>query len=302
MHRIALTAAGFLLAAVSLTTSAAPTQDTLKKVKDTGVLTIGVRSSSIPFSYMNGDKAVGFSIDLCNLVAEKIKADLSLTKLEVKQLEVTSATRLPLLAAGATDLDCGSTTNTAERGRTVAFSVTTFLAGTRFLVKKDAGFKSAADLKGKTIAVTAGSNSIAKMNDLNKAQDWKLVLVNGKDHAESMSLLESGRVVAFAEDDVLLASLSATSRTPDAFVQLGVESLSADPYGLALRKDDPAFKKLVDGALRTAFTSGQFQQLYEKWFQKSIEGRNVNLNIPMSDRLKKAVRNPSDSPDPAAYK
>lgn len=277
-------------------------RDTLAKIKESGTITFGVRNASIPFSYQAGTAAVGYSVDLCNQIAEKIKADLKLPKLQVKQFEVTPANRLALLAAGATDIDCGSTTNTAERAKLVSFSVTTFVGSTRLLVKKSANIRSVQDIKGKTVVATSGSTSIAKITDLSKALDLKIVLVHGKDHPESLTLLESDRAVAFVEDDILLASLAATSKTPDAFTRVSIDGLPAEPYALGIRKNDPAFKKLVDDTLKSLFSSGQINAIYDKWFMHSIEGRNVNLATPMSDRLKRLLKSPTDNSDPTAYK
>lgn len=291
--------AALLLAA--LPAQAEHGSDTLKKIMESGVITFGVRSGSVPFSYMNGDKAIGYSIDLCQKVADRVKSELGMQKLQVKQLEVTSATRLPLLAAGATDIDCGSTTNTAERAKSVAFSLTTFITGTAVLVKRSSGVKSLADIKGKSVGLTAGSTSIAKLTELSRSQDLRLSFSNGKDHAETMSLLESDRVVGFAEDDILLASFAATAKSPDSFIMIAIDVIPSEPYGLAVRRGDASFKKLVDETLRALFASGEINQIYEKWFTRTIEGKNINLNTPMSGKLKRALRAPTDSSDPARY-
>lgn len=267
---------------------------TLRKVKDNGTITIGYREASVPFSYLDGDqKPIGFSINLCGYVVEAVKKKLGLSDLQVAFTPVNSATRLPLVANGTIDLECGSTANQLIRQKQVAFSVSTFVAQFKWLTRVDSSVSSPDDLKGKTVAVTAGTNTSQFLNKLNQEQDLKLNIVQGKDHAESFLLVETGRASAFMEDDILLAGVKANSKDPSRFKILDT-SYSADPYALMFRREDPQFKALVDETLSELMRSGTFGKLYAKWFESPIPPRGLNLEFPMSDKLKELIKSPSD--------
>jgi glutamate/aspartate transport system substrate-binding protein len=275
---------------------------TLKKIKDSGTITLGVRDSSIPFSYLDDKQSYqGYSIDLCMKAVTAIQKHLGLTQLNVKLNPVTSATRIPLMANGTIDMECGSTTNNIERQKQVAFAPTTFVAGNRLLAKKSANIKSLDDMKGKTLVSTAGTTSMRQITALNTEKNLGLNILSAKDHAESFLMVETGRAVAFLMDDILLASLAASSKNPGDYV-ITKDALELEPYGIMLRRDDPAFKKVVDQAIIGVFKSGDINKIYAKWFQSPIPPKSVNLNWPMSDQLKKIIANPTDSGDPAAYK
>jgi glutamate/aspartate transport system substrate-binding protein len=297
---------GSILSAVMLALSVpafAQESGTLKKLRDTGEIVLGVRDASIPFSYADETgKSIGYSVDLCMRVVDHLRQALKMPGLKVRQQAVTSANRVPLVVNGTVDLECGSTVNNLERQKTVAFSLTTFIVNTKFIVKAASGIQKLDDLKGKTIAITGGTNTMAKVTEINKERNLNLSIINGKDHAESFLLLTSDRVAAFAEDDILLAGLAATSRTPNGFRLVSIEGMLADPYALMLRRDDPQFKAAVDAGLREVFASGEVQRIYDKWFVKPIPPRNVVLNFPMSDQLKRALAKPTDSGDPNDYK
>lgn len=276
---------------------------TLKKIRDANEIVLGVRDSSVPFSYFDETgQAIGYSVDLCLRVVERLKKELKLPTLKVRLQPVTSATRIPLIQNGTVDLECGSTVNNLERHKQVDFSLTTFVVNTKFIAKKASSIRTTADLKGKTVAVTSGTNTTQKIAALNKQQNLDLTVLNGKDHAESFLLVTSDRAVAFSEDDILLAGLAATSRTPDAFALVGIDGMLGDPYALMLRREDPQFKAAVDAALRELFASGELQRIYDKWFVKPIPPRNVVLNFPMTEQLKRVIAKPTDSPDPLDYK
>ena len=297
---------GSILSVVMLALSVpafAQDSGTLKKLRDTGEIVLGVRDASIPFSYADETgKSIGYSVDLCMRVVDHLRQALKMPGLKVRQQGVTSANRVPLVVNGTVDLECGSTVNNLERQKTVAFSLTTFIVNTKFIVKAASGIQKLDDLKGKTIAITGGTNTMAKVTEINKERNLNLSIINGKDHAESFLLLTSDRVAAFAEDDILLAGLAATSRTPNGFRLVSIEGMLADPYALMLRRDDPQFKAAVDAGLREVFASGEVQRIYDKWFVKPIPPRNVVLNFPMSDQLKRALAKPTDSGDPNDYK
>lgn len=275
---------------------------TLKKIKETGTITIGHRESSVPFSYYDDkQQVVGYSIDLCMKVVDAIKADLKLDTLTVKFNPVTGSTRIPLIANGTVDLECGSTTNNLERQKQVAFSNTFFLTSNTFISKKGSNLKKVEDLKGKVVVSTAGTTNIKQLNDVNTQRDLGMTIITAKDHAESFLMLETGRAVAFVMDDIQLASLAASSKNPDGYV-ISDDALSMpEPYGPMLRRDDPAFKKVVDDATAALYKSGEINAIYAKWFQSPIPPKGVNLNVPMSPALQKAFANPSDSGDPATY-
>jgi len=276
---------------------------TLKKLRETGEIVLGVRDASIPFSYADDTgKSIGYSVELCMRVVDHLRQALKLPDLKVRQQLVTSANRVPLVVNGTVDLECGSTVNNLERQKTVAFSLTTFIVNTKFIVKSSSGIQKLEDLRGKTVAITGGTNTMGKITALNKEKNLNLSIINGKDHAESFLLLTNDRVAAFSEDDILLAGLAATSQTPNGFRLVSIEGMLADPYALMMRRDDPPFKAAVDAGLREVFASGEIQRIYDKWFLKPIPPRNVVLNFPMGEQLKRVVAKPTDSGDPLDYK
>lgn len=275
---------------------------TLKKIKDSGSITLGVRDSSIPFSYLDDKQSYqGYSIDLCMKAVSAIQKHLGMSQLNVKMNPVTSATRIPLMANGTIDLECGSTTNNLERQKQVAFAPTTFVVGTRFLAKKASNINSINDLKGKSVVSTAGTTSMKLITALNGEKNMGMNLLSAKDHAESFLMVETGRAVAFLMDDILLASLAANSKNPNDY-SITKDIMEVEPYGIMMRRDDPAFKKVVDQAVIDVFKSGEINKIYAKWFQSPIPPKGVNLNWPMSEQLKKVIAKPTDSGDPAVYK
>jgi glutamate/aspartate transport system substrate-binding protein len=276
---------------------------TLKNIKDTGTITLGFRDSSIPFSYLDDNqKPVGFAMDICYKIVDAVKKELKLDKLEVKLNPVTSSTRIPLLANGTVDLECGSTTNNAERQKQVTFTNTHFLTASRYVSKKSSNINSIDDLKGKTVVSTAGTTNIKQLTEANVARNLGVNIIPAKDHAEAFLMVETDRAVAFVMDDILLASLVAGSKDPSIYVISKDAFSKPEPYGIMLRKDDPAFKKVVDAATAEVYTSGEGQKLYEKWFMQKIPPKGLNLNTPIASELKAEFAKPSDSPDPDSYK
>ncbi len=290
------------LIGAGLIAGAAQAQDagTLKKLKETGIITLGVRDSSIPFSYLDDKQSYqGYSIDMCMKVVFALNKQLGVD-LKVKMNPVTSATRIPLMANGTIDLECGSTTNNVERQKQVAFAPTTFVTANRILSKKSANIKTLADLKGKTVVSTSGTSNLKQLTTLNADQNLGITILPAKDHAEAFLMVETGRAVAFVMDDILLASLAANSKAP-ADYEISKEALSVEPYGIMLRKDDAAFKKAVDTAISNVLTSGDVNRIYHKWFLQPIPPKGIALNWPMSDQLKAVVAKPTDSGEPSAY-
>jgi glutamate/aspartate transport system substrate-binding protein len=295
-------AAAFSIALASLALPVAAQEGTLKKIKDSGSITVGHRDASIPFSYYDDkQQPVGYAVDLCMRIVDAVKTELKMTKLDVKYQLVTSANRIPLMANGTIDLECGSTTNNLERQKTVWFTITHFVTANRWVAKKSANLKSLADLKGKTIVSTAGTTNIKQITEINAAQNLGTNIISANGHPEAFQMVETGRAAAFVMDDILLYSLAAQSRTPNDYA-ISPEALSVEPYGIMVRKDDAPFKKVVDAAMVRIYKSGQINAIYDKWFLKPVPPKGLNLNVPMSDAFKKVVANPTDSGDPAAYK
>jgi glutamate/aspartate transport system substrate-binding protein len=276
---------------------------TLKNIKDTGAITLGFRDSSIPFSYLDDNqKPVGFAMDICYKVVDAIKSELKLDKLEVKLNPVTSSTRIPLLANGTIDLECGSTTNNAERQKQVSFTNTHYLTASRFVSKKANKLDMIDDLKGKSVVSTAGTTNIKQLTEANAARNLGITIIPAKDHAEAFLMVETDRAAAFVMDDILLASLVAGSKDPSAYAISKDAFSKPEPYAIMLRRDDPAFKKVVDGATAKLYTSGEGLKLYDKWFTQKIPPKGLNLNTPIGPELKAEFAKPSDSPDPDSYK
>ncbi len=274
---------------------------TLAKIKRTGTVTLGVRDGSVPFSYLDDQqKYLGYSVDLCLVVVDALKAQLKLPALKVVMNPVTAANRIPLIANGTVDLECGSTTNNLERQQQVAFAPTMFVVANRLLTKKSSGIRTLADMKGKTLVATAGTTTLKQMTALNGERGLGMKIVVGKDHPESFLMLDTGRADAHANDDILLAAQVAGARRPGDFV-IGQEALSVEPYAIMMRRGDPAFKQAVDDALKRFYPTPAFQRVYAKWFQSPIPPRGITLNFPMTPQLKAAIAQPTDSGDPAAY-
>lgn len=282
-----------VLAAGLATTAGA---QTLQKIADANKITVSYREASVPFSYLIGSsKAVGFSVELSEAIVDDVRKKLKKPNLEVAYMPVTSQNRIPLLVNGTYDLECGSTTNNTARGKDVAFSTNIFYTGTRLLVKKSSGIKNYADLAKKTVASTTGTTNAQVIRKYNADKKLDMQLVLGKDHDDSLLLVESDRAVAFAMDDILLFGLIANSKDP-ASLQVVGDSLQVEPYACMVRKDDPEFKKLVDGTLNRMMKSGEFTRLYTKWFMSPIPPKGVNLNLPMGAELKANLKALSDKP------
>ena len=289
----------FLLAAAA---SAQEPTGTLAKIKRTGQVVLGVRDGSIPFSYLDDKQQYqGYSVDLCLKVVEHLKTQLAMPGLKVAYNPVTSANRIPLMANGTIDLECGSTTNNTERQQQVAFAPTMFVISSRLLAKKSANIQTLEDMKGRVLVATAGTTTLKQMTILNNERKLGMKILIGKDHPESFLMLETGRAEAEANDDILLAAQVATSKAPVDFA-VSKEAMSVEPYGIMMRKNDMPFKKSVDEALRKVYQSDEIQRIYKKWFMSPIPPRGVNLNFPMPATLKAVLAKPTDSPDPAAYR
>ena len=275
---------------------------TLLKAKELGYITVGHREASVPFSYLDDNRQpVGFAIDICARIVDAVKRELKLDKLEVRYQLVTASSRIPLLANGTIDLECGNTTNNAERQKQVWYTNTHFLTASRFLSKVESKIGSISDLKGKTIVSPAGSTNIKQALEFNSRLNLGMTIVPAQDQGEAFLMVETGRAAAFVQDDVILAGLIAISKDPKAYVISDDAFSKPEPYGIMLRKDDVAFKAIADAATAALYRSPEGAALYAKWFTQAIPPKGINLNIPMGPALKRAFENPTDSPDPAAY-
>ena len=283
-----------LLSAAAGAAQAEELSGTLKKINDNGVIVIGHRESSVPFSYYdNQQKVVGYSQAYSNAIAEAIKTKLNKPNLQIKMIPITSQNRIPLLQNGTYDYECGSTTNNIERQKQAAFSNTIFVIGTRLLVKKGGPIKDFDDLKGKTVVVTSGTTSEILLNKLNDEKKMEMRIISAKDHGDSFRTLETGRAVAFMMDDALLAGERAKAKKPDNWEIVGTPQ-SKEAYGCMLRKDDPQFKQLVDETIVKAQSSGDATQWFEKWFKQPIPPKNLNLNFELSDDMQSLFKSPND--------
>jgi len=291
----------FFAGAVTGAAGAQELTGTLRKIKEGGSITLGHRDSSIPFSYYDDkQRVVGYAMDICYKVVDAIKAELKMPKIDVKLNPVTSATRIPLMANGTIDLECGSTTNNLERQKQVAFATTHFVTANRFVSKKASNLKTVNDLKGKTVVSTSGTTNIKQANEINVEKKLGMNIIAAKDHAESFLTVETGLAVAFFMYDILLYSLVANSKNPSDWV-ISANALSVEPYGIMMRKDDAAFKTVVNGAINTLYKSGEINKIYAKWFLRPVPPKGINLNVQMTDVFKKVVAKPTDSGDPKDY-
>lgn len=274
---------------------------TLAKIVETRTITIGHRESGIPLSYIDDkQQPIGYAVDLCVKVAQAIKARLNQPDIDIRFAEVNGSTRIPLIANGTIDLECGTTTNNVERQKQVGFSTTVFVAAARFASKRADHLDDIRDLRGKTVTANAGSNNLELAHKLNSANRLGMRILPSKDFAEGFLMLETGRAQALILDDILLAGVIANSKNPSQFA-ISPQALSAEPYAIMLRRADPAFKSMVDESLMRLYSSGEARKLYEKWFQSPIPPRGITLNLPPSQALEQVWRTPTDSADPTAY-
>ncbi|WP_395703835.1 amino acid ABC transporter substrate-binding protein [Aquabacterium sp.] len=296
MRASTLTAFALALSTLLPLGASAQGNGTLDKVKSSGAMVVAYRESSIPFSYLGGDaQPTGFGWEICGKIVDQVKKATGRADLKVSTQSVTSQNRIPLLVNGTIDIECGSTTNNSDRAKQVAFAINYFYTGTRFLVKSDSPIKALADLKGKKVVSTAGTTNYQVLRKINAEQNLGFDLLAAKDHAESALLVKSGRADAFGMDDILLYGLRASEQNPAEMAVVG-EAIQVEPYAIMLRKDDPAFKKLVDDVLAGMMKSGEFEALYKKWFQSPIPPKGINLNAPMSKELRDNLKALSDKP------
>jgi glutamate/aspartate transport system substrate-binding protein len=284
----------FAVSALAVGGACAQANDTIAKVKASGVITMGVRDSSGALSYTMGDgKYGGYHVDICRRIIANLEKSVG-KKLEVRYLPVTSQNRIPLVQNGTVDIECGSTTNNATRAKDVSFLVTTYVEEVRIATKVKSGITSIAQLNGKSVATTTGTTSVQLLRKHERANGVDFKEVFGKDHADSFLLLESGRADAFVMDGQILAGNIATSKNPADFRIVG-EVLSVEPIAIMVHKDD-ALKKFGDDTIKDLIKSGELARIYDKWFVQPIPPKNTRVGLPLSETTKAAWANPNDKP------
>ena len=285
----------FAVAALAAGGAFAQANDTLAKVKASGVLNMGVRDSSGALSYTLGDgKYAGFHVEVCQRIAAEVEKQVG-RKVEVKYVPVTSQNRIPLVQNGTVDIECGSTTNNATRQKDVAFLNTTYVEEVRIAVKANSGITGIAQLNGKNVATTTGTTSVQHLRKHERATGVDFKEVFGKDHADSFLLLESGRADAFVMDGSILAGNIANAKNPADFRIVG-EVLSVEPIAIMVRKDDAGIKKLGNDVIAGLVRSGEMARMWDKWFIQPIPPKNVKVGLALSESTKAAWASPNDKP------
>jgi glutamate/aspartate transport system substrate-binding protein len=297
MKRCAALIAAFGLAAAVATGSVAQEQEqsarqlqgTLQKIDRSGVVTIGYREASFPLSYVDPKgQPIGYSIDLCKAIVGEVAREIDNPRIKIEFAPVTPETRIPAVTSGKIDLECGSTTNTLERQKQVAFSPLIFVSGTKLMVKRGSGLRSYKDLKGKVVVVTAGTTNEQVIKRLNQQFSVGMNVVSARDHEESYALVANGNAAAFATDDILLYGLIARHRSQRELIVVG-DLLSYDPYGIMFRRDDPQLNEAVLRTFRQLAESRDILELYHKWFIRRTP-TGEQLNLPMSPQLEESFR------------
>lgn len=300
-----LPGASAAVAALLLAVGAARAADgpTLTRIRDTGVIVIGYRPASLPFSFLDAQlRPTGYTVELCDRIVAAVRGRLQLPDLEVRRVEVASATRLPLVINGTLDLECGITTHTAERARSQAFSLTIFVAETRLMTRGTERVQGLADLRGQAVASTIGTTSIQHLAKVNEQQALGIRILGGLDDPEGFQMLRSGRAAAFLMDDVLLRSLVAQQGPGADDYRISDQALTVEPYAIGLRRGDPQFKALVDGVLAGLYRSGEIHAIYRRWFESPLPALGLNLKLPMSAAFRRVIAQPTDSPHPERYR
>lgn len=302
MKRLARASAALAALCVGLAAQAAD-GPTLARVRETGVIVIGYRPASLPFSYLDAQlRPTGYTVELCDRIVAAVRSKLQLPDLEVRRVEVASATRMPLVINGTLDLECGITTNTAERARNQAFSLTVFVAETRLLARASERVQSLAELRGKPVASTIGTTSIQHLAKVNEQQGLNIRILGGLDDPEGFQLVRSGRAAAFLMDDVIIRAVLAQQGPSADDYRISDQPLTVEPYAIGLRKGDPQFKALVDGVLAGLYRSGEIHAIYRRWFESPLPSQGLNLKLPMSAAFRRVIATPTDSPDPERYR
>jgi ABC-type amino acid transport substrate-binding protein len=265
----------------------------LDEIRNKGRIVIAHRESSVPFSYVDGGKPVGYAVDLCRRVAEAVKNRLGLRTMAVEYVKVTPADRIPVIVERRADLECGSTTNNAERRQKVAFTVPHYLTGARYLVRADSEIDDLQSFKGKKLVSTTGTTPLKAIIKANGERLLGITVIEAPDHARAVEMVEKGEADGFAMDDVLLYGLRAGRPDPNKLKVVG-KFLTVEALSIMLAKDDPEFKQMVDDEMKRLVTSREAHALYERWFASPIPPKNAPLNIPMTYLLKDLWKYPTD--------
>ncbi len=291
-----------LLCLAALGAAHAEESPTLRKIREAGVISIGYRDASVPFSYLDpAQRPIGYSMAICDRIVDAVKQRLGVRDLERRYVPVSSATRVPLVANGTVDLECGVTTNNAERQKQVAFTVTTFVAASRIVSKKTLPVVRLDDLRGKVVTSTVGTTSLKHLQELHVTRHLDMTILAAKDDPDAFRLVETDRAAAYAMDDVLLRATVAGARRPNDYL-ISDEALSVEPYGIMLSKGDAEFKRLADQAIVRLFKTGEIHKIYRQWFQSPIPSSGINLAMPMHPAMQRVIEHPTDSPDPQLYR
>ena len=281
-------------AAASQSEDAGP-HPVLDRIRSSGRIVLAHRESSVPFSYYDANKKpIGYALDLCREVAEAVRKHLGLKTLEIAYLPITTATRIDAIASGKADLECGATTNNAERRQKVAFTIPHYITGSRYAVRADSSIEELAQFEGHVLVSTAGSTPFKAIDMANRDRLLRIDVKPVKDNAEAMKMLGDKSADGFAMDDVQLYGLIAESPNPAQFKVVG-KFLTIEPLAIMLSKDDAAFKKVVDDEMRHLIRSGEGDKIYDRWFMKPIPPKNVSMNLPMSYLLRDSWKYPSDA-------
>jgi ABC-type amino acid transport substrate-binding protein len=274
--------------------SAAPAGPVLDRIKAKGGITLAHRESSSPFSYLDADKKpVGYALDLCQRVAEAVKRKLGLSTLRIDHLMVTPSNRIAAIAEGKADLECGSTTNNAERRQQVAFTVPHYITGARYMVRADSTIAVLSQFEGKKLVSTQGTTPLKAIDQTNRDQLLRIQILEAPDHAKAVQMVESGAAPGVAREDVLLYAQIAGRPDPSKLKVVG-KFLTIEPLAIMLSKDDPEFKRVVDDEMKRLIHSREAYKLYERWFMQPIPPKNTSLNLPMNYLLKDFWKYPTD--------
>jgi ABC-type amino acid transport substrate-binding protein len=290
--RAALAAAA-ALAPLAMSAHAAELTGTLKKIHDDGVIVLGVREASIPFSYSNGDRTIGYSQSIALAIVDDIKKTLAMPNLKVREVVITSANRFPMLVNNQIDLECGSTTHTRERESVAAFSNSFFQYAVRMIARKNAGITDFPDLAGKAVVTTAGTSDERLVRQLNSEKQLNMRIASAKDHSDAFAAVKADRAVAFVMDEPILYGFRATDPRPDDFIVTGTP-LGYETYACMFRKGDAPFRELVNRVIAKMQTSGEAERLYNVWFTQPIPPHGINLNYPLSAEMRAMFAHPND--------
>ena len=291
LHTLGALLGTLLFSALSVTASAG----TIEKIRASNTIVLAHREASIPFAYYDDNKKpIGYAIDLCMNVVNAIKRELKLPTLKVEWIPVTGSTRIPTIVEGKADLECGSTTNNMERRKLVGFTIPHFISASRFVVRSASPFKTIDDLQGKNVVSTKGTTNLKTLVAQNEVRVLHMNIIEAKDHAEAFAMVATGKADAFAMDDVLLYGLRANAASPRDFKVIG-DAMTVEPYSIMLRKDDLAFKKIVDREVSRTITSLEINALCKKWFESPIPPKGINLELKIPFLLRDSFQFPSDS-------